>query len=323
MSEALFAPTFANIEAMRAIIRPFVAQSPMLQFADPGMDGAADLHLKLESLQWTGAFKIRPAAALLNSISQESLRSGVCTASSGNFGIAVSALAARIGVAAAVILPDTAPAAKLAHLHRTGARVIQVSHAVWWQTILTHQCAEARGVYLDAVADSRAMAGNGSIGLEILEQVPDVKTVFVPFGGGGLLCGVAAAIKAIRPGVRIIACESELATPLAAAFRAGRPVIVPCRPGFVSGIGAESVLPRMWPLLQGFVDDVAVVSLAEIAAAIRVLALHGHVIAEGAGAVSVAAARTGRFGPGRMVCVVSGGNIGAEALTTILAGDVP
>jgi threonine dehydratase len=224
---------------------------------------------------------------------------------------------------ATVIVPDTAPAAKLAFLQRNGARVIKVSHATWWQMILTHECGAGHGIYLDAVADTRAMAGNGGIGLEILEQLPDVDTVFVPFGGGGLLCGIAAAIKAIRPEVRIVACESELATPLATAFHAGRPVTVPCHSGFISGIGAESVLPRMWPLLQRFVDDVVVVSLRDTAAAMRALLLQGHVLAEGAGAVSVAAARTGQVRGRNMVCVVSGGNIGADVLASILAGEIP
>ena len=323
MSETLTAPTIAQIEAMRQIIRPHVMHTPLVPFAGVETDNNGRLHLKLENLQWTGAFKNRPAAALLHSTPREALASGVCTASSGNFGIALSALASQLGIAATVIVPDTAQTGKLERLRRTGARVVQVSHAEWWQTILTHQCGDGNGTYLDAVADTRAMAGNGSIGLEILEQLPAVDTVFVPFGGGGLLCGIAAAIKAIRPEVRIVGCESELATPLAAAFRAGRAVTVPCHAGFISGIGAESVLPRMWPLLQRFVDDAVVVSLPDTVSALRAMLLQGHVLAEGAGAVSVAAARTGQVRGRNMVCVVSGGNIGADVLASILAGEIP
>ena len=306
---------------MGGVIRSHVRRTPLLHFSDP--DTGVDMHLKLENLQWNGAFKVRPAAALMESVTTSELAAGVCTASSGNFGIAVAALAARRGIPATVVVPHTAPAAKLERLQRYGARVLKVSQEKWWETILTRHCDGVPGLYFDAVADTRAQAGGGTIGLEILEDLPDVDTVLVPFGGGGLVCGISAGMKAIRPRVRVIACESELATPLAAAMHAGRPVTVPCHPGFVSGIGAASVLPDMWPLLQQLIDDVVVMSLTDIAAAIRTLALHGHVVAEGAGAVSVAAARTGRCSPGRTVCVISGGNIGAGALATILAGQVP
>jgi len=323
MIEPVAAPTVAQIEAMREIIRPYMVQSPLLPFSGDAGDDESRLHLKLENLQWPGAFKNRPAAALLYSSPGDALAAGVCTASSGNFGIALSVLAAQRGIGSTVIVPDAAPAGKLERLRRTGARVVPVSQEDWWQTILTHQCGAGNGLYLDAVADTRAMAGNGSIGLEILEQLPDVDAVFVPFGGGGLLCGIAAAIKEIRPQVRVVACESELATPLTAALQAGRPVTVPCVPGFISGIGAASVLPGMWPLLQEFVDDVVVVSLRDVAAAMRDLLLQAHVVAEGAGAVSVAAARSGRIRGRRSVCVVSGGNIGANMLVPILAGEIP
>lgn len=320
---ALQAPTLAQVRAMRATIQPYVMQSPLVRFAGPEAGAMPPLHLKLENLQWPGAFKNRPAAALLHSAPRETVSGGVCTASSGNFGIALSALAAQSGIAATIIVPDAAPADKLERLRRIGARVLQVSNAQWWQTILARDGGDGNGQYLDAVADTRALAGNGSIGMEILEQLPEVDTVFVPFGGGGLICGIAAVIKALRPRVRIVACESELATPLAAAFRAGRPVTVPCRAGFISGIGAASVLPDMWPLLQELVDDVMEVSLPEVTAAMRALLLHGHVLVEGAGAVSVAAARSGRVSGSNMVCIVSGGNIAAASLAAVLSGAVP
>lgn len=297
------------------LIRPFVMETPLLPFAG--------VHLKLENLQWTGAFKNRTAAALLGCCAPERLAAGVVTASSGNFGIALAALAARRGIAATIVVPGSAPAGKLERLRETGAHVVPVSAETWWQTILARHWADSPGIYLDAVADANAIAGNGTVGLEILTQLPDVDTVFVPVGGGGLLCGIAAAIKATRSHVRIIACESEQATPLAAALRAGRPVDVPCHGGFISGIGAPAVLPIMWPLLQKFVDDVVVVSRHETAAALRMLLLQGRVLAEGAGAVAVAAALTGRIRGRGMVCVVSGGNIDAGMVTTILAGGIP
>jgi threonine dehydratase len=304
-----------------SLVGPHVRATPLLPYDDP--DTGVRMHLKLENLQRNGAFKARPAAALMLGMPRALLAGGVCTASSGNFGIAVAAQAAALGVPAAIVVPDDAPVAKLDRLRALGARIVPVPPAEWWTVITTRRSPHVRGVYLDAVADPRAQAGSGGIGLELVEQLPDVDTVFVPFGGGGLLCGIAAALKALRPRARIVACESELATPLAAARSAGGPVPVTHRPGFVSGIGARSVLPEMWPLLERFVDDVAVLSLEEIAGAIRALALTARVVAEGAGAASVAAARSGRFGSGRMACVVSGGNIGAEALAAVLSGSVP
>lgn len=315
LSEFLEAPNRARIEAMAEVIRPYVMETPLLPFAG--------VHLKLENLQWAGAFKNRTAAALLGCCTPDQLAAGVVTASSGNFGISLAALAARRGIAATVVVPASAPAGKLERLRETGAHVVKVSAETWWQTIVARRWADNPGIYLDAVADANAIAGNGTVGLEILAQLPDVDTVFVPVGGGGLLCGIASAIKATRPQVRIIACESGQATPLTAAFRAGRPVDVPCHDGFISGIGAPAVLPAMWPLLQKFVDDVVVVSPHETAAALRLLLLQGHVLAEGAGAVAVAANFTGRIRGRRMVCVVSGGNMDAGMVATILAGGIP
>lgn len=306
---------------MRVRVAAHVAVSPLLPFRDP--ETGAGMGLKLENLQRNGAYKIRPAAALMVSLTAAERAAGVCTASSGNFGIAMALLAGEMALPATVVVPDGAPGAKVERLRRHGARVIEVSQDAWWQAITTRRHPGVDGTWLDAVTDTRGQAGSGVIGLELLEQMPDVDTVFVPFGGGGLLCGVAAAIKSQRPDVRFIACESELATPLTAARAAGGPVDVTCRAGFVSGIGATSVLPEMWPLLQRFVDDVAVVSLAEIATAIRVLALHGHVVAEGAGAAAYAAARSGRCAARRPACIISGGNIGADALAVVLSGGIP
>lgn len=320
MLNVAIAPTLQEIEAMSERVASRVSVSPLLRFHDPAT--GTTVGLKLESLQRIGAFKIRPAAALMLSLSPGERAAGVCTASSGNFGIAVAALAAELGVAATVVVPHGAPMVKLDRLRRHGARVVEVSQDAWWQAITTRRHPGVDGTYLDAVADTRAQAGSGVIGLELLEQMPEVDTVFVPFGGGGLLCGVAAAIKALRPHVRFIACESELATPLHAARAAGGPVDVACRAGFVSGIGAATVLREMWPLLQRFVDDV-VVSLAEIVQAIRVLALDGHVVAEGAGAAAYAAACCGRVAARNPVCIISGGNIGANALATVFSGGIP
>lgn len=315
------APSLDEIRELRPRVMRYAVATPMIELGD-ARDGPR-LFLKLENLQRLGAFKIRPAAAMMSTTAPGELDGGVVTASSGNFGAALAWMAREMGVPATAVVADNAPAAKLDRIREYGARIHRVSAAEWWNVICNRRCPEVQGKYLDAVGDPRARAGNGSIGLEILEQCPDVDTILVPFGGGGLLCGIAAAVKSLKPDVRVIACESELAAPLSGAFAAGVPVEVPVRPGFITGVGAPAVLPDMWPLLQTLADGAEVVSTVQVAAAIRTLADRCHVVAEGAGAVPVAVALDGRA-PGRnIVCVVSGGNIGNRDLATILAGGVP
>lgn len=313
-------PTLDEVAAARARIQPFVRRTPTITLRD---DGAQSIVLKLESLQPTGAFKARPAAALMTAMDGPALAKGVNTASSGNFGVAVASIAVKLGARASVLAPEEAPRAKLDALRALGAEVRLASAAEWWAAVLDHEFAGMKGAYLDAVADPAAMAANGAIALELLEDEPDVEAIAVPFGGGGLLCGVAAAAKAIRPSIRIIACECDCAAPLAAARAARRPTVVTPRASFVSGIGAPVVLSSMWPLLEACVDDCVVVSLAETAAAVRRLALGSRIVAEGAGAVSVAAAFTGRIKARKIASIVSGGMIGAGALAEILDGKIP
>lgn len=287
----------------------------------PGIAGG--LSLKLELFQAAGAFKSRPAAALLTALPPDARAGGVITASSGNFGIAVAMLGPQLEAPVAIVAPEDAPPAKINRLKALGAQLHVVDAEAWWETVITHQFAGSTGVYLDAVADPIAIAANGAIAIELLEERPEIDAIAIPFGGGGLLCGVAAAIKALKPSVRIIACEGDFAAPLFAARAAGAPVKVAPQPSFVSGIGAPSVLPIMWPLLQECVDECVVLSLAEIAGAIRRLATEAHILAEGAGAVSVAAALSGKIRARHIACIVSGGNIGRQALSEILAGGIP
>jgi threonine dehydratase len=179
------------------------------------------------------------------------------------------------------------------------------------------------GHFIHPVSDPAVVAGNGTIGLEILEDLPDVDAIVIPFGGGGLSCGIASAVRALKPGVRLFACEVETAAPLSAAFGAGAPKDVAYTPTFVDGIGAPFVLPEIWPLARRLLDGSLVLSIAEVAAAVRLLVERNHVVAEGAGAAPVAAALAGRAGTGKIVCVVSGGNIDAAKLALILNGQVP
>jgi threonine dehydratase len=179
------------------------------------------------------------------------------------------------------------------------------------------------GLFIHPVADRAVIAGNGTIGLEILEDLPDVDAIVVPYGGGGLSAGIASAVKALKPTVRVFAGEVETAAPLSASLRAGSPQDVAYTASFVDGIGGRGLLVEMWPLVSKLLDGALVMSLAEIAAAVRILATRNRVVAEGAGATSVAAGLSGRAGSGKIVCVVSGGNIDAAKLCKILAGEVP
>lgn len=265
---------------------------------------------------------MRPAGNYLLDLSPAEQRRGVYTASSGNFGIAVARLAKQLGISASVVAPDNAPINKLRAVAGFGAEIHRVTYADWWDVIQTHHYRGFDGLFVSAES-RQSMEGNGTIGLEILEQLPDVDAVLMSFGSGGLSCGIAAAIRAIKPDTRVIACETEAATPLASAWRAGEPVEVTHTPSFVTGMGSQQVLRNVWPLARQLLDDCAVVSLEQTAAAVRLILKRLHVVAEGAGAVPVAAALQGYGGRGNIVCVVSGGNLSSEDLEVILRGRVP
>ena len=281
------------------------------------------VRLKLESLQPIGSFKLRPIGNAVLSRTSAQLAAGIYTSSSGNSALGVAWMARQLGIEGTAVVPANAPEAKLEKLRRLGARIDMRSVEDWWRAIQRGALPEQEGVYIDAVRDPACLAGDATIGLEILEQFPDVEAIFVPFGGGGLACGIACAVRAIHPQVKVIACELDTAHPCKAALAAGAPVETPHDPGFVSGVGFGTVLPEMWPLIRSLVDGVITVSLAEVASAIKVMVENNRVVAEGAGAIPVAAALSGRYGYSRVCAVVSGGNLDSAALSTILQGGVP
>jgi threonine dehydratase len=224
----------------------------------------------------------------------------------------------------AVVVPETAPETKLTAIARLGAEIMKVPFDEWWQVMIDRRYEPlADRLFIHPFADSAVMAGNGTIGLEILEDVPEVDAVVVPYGGGGLSCGIASALRAVKPGTRVFASEIETGAPLAASFAAGEPVEVAHTRSFVDGIGSKSLLADMWPLASQLLDGSLVVSVAETAAAIRLMVERNRVVAEGAGATPLAAAVAGKAGPGTVVCVVSGGNLDSSKLAKILAGGTP
>ena len=283
-------------------------------------DAPGRIYLKLENLQPIGSFKIRGAANAMSLVSPEELARGVLTASAGNMAQGVAWNARRLRIPCTVIAPDTAPDTKIHAVERLGGRVIKVPFDRWWQTFTDRNYPGVDGVFVHPFDDDRVMAGNGTIGLEILEDLPDVDTVLIPWGGGGLACGIATALRALKPSVRIYAVEASTATPLTASLQAGSVQVVDYTPSFVDGIGSKTVMPRMFELARDLLDGAKAASLESIAQAIRVLAERNHVIAEGAAACPLAVALSGAAGSGNIACVISGGNIEASKLAGILAG---
>jgi threonine dehydratase len=284
--------------------------------------GTPEIYLKFENLQPTGSFKVRGAGNALLSAEPSKLKNGVWTASAGNMGQALAWYAGKLGVACTVIVPDDAPEVKVKAIERLGAQIVKVPFAEYQFIQREGGHPGMRGLFIHPFADEAVMAGNGTIGLEILEDLPDVDSILVPYGGGGLSCGIAAAIRASRPGVRVEAAEVATAAPLTGSLAAGEPVEVPYQSSFVSGMGAPFVFPQMWPLASQLLDGSRMVEPAQVADAICLLAERHHIIAEGAGAVALSAALAEPKGK-KVVCVVSGGNIAPGHLTKILQGELP
>ncbi len=284
----------------------------------------AEIYLKLENLQPTGSFKVRGAGNAISQVPRELLEKGVYTVSAGNMAQALAWHAQRLGVPCTVIVHDDAPSTKLEAIKRYGAETIPLPFEKAWEIATTgHYPPLEDRVFIHPFANRNMIIGNGTAGLEITEDLPEVDTVVIPFGGGGLSAGIASAIKAKKPETCIYACEPETAAPLAASFSSNSAQKFPKIPSFVDGIGASSVLPVMWELVKPLLEGSLVVSLREIATAIKFLVERNRIVAEGAGGSSVAAARTGNAGKGKIVCVVSGGNIDPGKLAKILQGEVP
>src|SRR5215204_1126924 len=308
-------------------IRGKINRTPLIRFYADDLPG--DVYLKLENLQPIGSFKLRGAYNAISTGDKSLLKNGVYTASAGNMAQGVAWNARVMNIPCTVIVPDHAPQTKLDAITRLGAKFIKIPFNDWWQVLVTkkfvRQPADSsgegmKGLFVHPVSDPAVIAGNGTVGLEILEDLPDVDTVIVPYGGGGLISGIATAVKSIKPGVKVFASEVETAAPLAPSLAAGEPVKVEYIPSFVDGMGSAGLLAEMWPLVSKLVNGSIVLSLRQIADAIKLLIERSRVIAEGAAGSSLAAALTGKAGTGKIVCVISGGNIDTEKLIKILSG---
>ena len=307
----------AEIEAARERIAGAAVRTPLLRLH---VEAPAEIYLKLENLQPVNSFKIRGATNAVLLAPEEARRTGLVTASAGNMAQGVAWTARELGVPATIAVPEHAPQAKLAAIERLGGRVLKLPYDDWWNAIVTSRVDGVEGLFVHPVQDPGVIAGNGTIGLEVLDDLPDPDAVVIPYGGGGLTVGIASAVKALRPGTRIFTAEPATAAALAAAFAAGKPTDVDYQASFVDGSGSRRVLDTMWPQVAPLVDGALSIPVAEVAAAVRLLAERARVIAEGAGALALAAALSGRAGPGRVVCIVSGGNINLSTLAETFTG---
>ena len=314
----------ANHDAIRTAqgrIAGIALRTPLIRL---NVDEApAEIYLKLENLQPIGSFKLRPATNAILGLSPQQRAAGVYTASSGNMAQGVVYAARALGIDSTVLLPAHAPRVKRDALQRMGAAIRDLSDEHWWQVLNRHGDPDLPGSFIHPVANNDVIAGDATVGAEIVEDLPDVDTILVPFGGGGLAVGVASAMQALKPDTRVLAAESAHCAPLAASLEAGRPVDLDSEQTFITGIGIGTVLDEMWPLLESLLAGSAVASLAEITRAMALLFERNRVVAEGAGAAPVASALAGRAGSGKVVCVISGGNVHARHFIDVLQGNIP
>ena len=279
-----------------------------------------DIRLKLENLQPINAYKLRGAANAVAMLPQSERRRGVWTISAGNAGQGVAYAARQAGVPCAVVVIETAPKSKLERMEALGAKLIPVPYDVAWKALEERSFPGAEGTFIHPFDDDNFIAGHGTMGLEILEDAPDAAAVIASIGGGGLITGVASAIKALEPDIKIFGVEPETAAPAALSFKMGSPqVFKDWRASFVDGAGGQSMFPRMWERMKPVVDDYFVVSLEETKKAMRLMAEKTRVISEGAGALPLAAALSGKTGKGPIVAIVSGGNIDLNKFCELIA----
>ncbi|MFE0014295.1 pyridoxal-phosphate dependent enzyme [Mesorhizobium sp. NPDC059054] len=314
-------PRLEEIETARSRLAGYMPRTPLVHL-DLGLPDRR-IFLKLETLSPIGAFKLRPALNALLSRDIANLRDGVATASSGNMAYGMAWAANRLGVPMAAYMYSGAPQTKIDGVRKLGGDVRFISMETWWRYIVEAEQPELDELLINPVTDQAVLSGNGIIGLEIVEDLPEIDVVVMPFGGGSLTTGVASAVKALRPQAMIVAAEDESAAPVTAALAAGNIVEIETKPSFVKSIGGPSLVPQLWPVVSELIDGAVAVSLDQITDAMRLLFSKAKVVAEGAGAASLAVALASDQIKGNVVCVVSGGNIDAAAYSQVLAGTIP
>src|SRR6267378_4811929 len=308
----------ADVQEARKRIAKTIVRTPLIRLElGPGFP---DIRLKLENLQPINAYKLRGAANAVALLSESERERGVWTISAGNAGQGVAYAARQVGVPCAIVVIETAPKSKLDRMRALGAKLFPVPYEVAWKTLEERSFPGAEGTFVHPFDDDNFIAGHGTMGLEILEDAPDTKAIIASIGGGGLITGVASAIKAINPGIKIFGAEPETAAPAALSFEKNSPqVFKNWKASFVDGAGGQSMFPRMWDRMKPLVDGYIVVTLEETKNAMRIMAEKARIISEGAGALPLAAALTGKAGKGLIVAIVSGGNIDLKKFFELIA----
>jgi len=308
----------SEIQEARKRIADTIVRTPLIRLElGPGFP---DIRLKLENLQPINAYKLRGAANAVALLSDSERKRGVWTISAGNAGQGVAYAARQAGVPCAVVVIETAPKSKLDRMRALGAKLFPVPYDVAWKTLEERSFPGAEGTFIHPFDDDNFIAGHGTMGLEILEDAPDTAAVIASIGGGGLITGVGSALKALKPEIKIFGAEPETAAPAALSFKMGSPqVFKDWKASFVDGAGGQSVFPRMWERMKPVVDDYFVVSLDETKKAMRLMAEKTRVISEGAGALPLAAALSGKTGKDPIVAIVSGGNIDLNKFCELIA----
>lgn len=308
----------SDIEAARESVADTVLRTPLVRLELGG--DAPEIWLKLENLQPTNAYKIRGAANAVAKLSDEERARGVWTISAGNAGQGVAYAARAAGISCSVVAIETAPQTKLDRMRALGATIVPVSYEQAWQAAEAHAFEGLDGTFIHPFDNHDFIAGHGTMGLEIVEQLPEVRTVIAAIGGGGLITGVGSAVKALRPEVTVLGAEPETASPYAYSLRQGGPSKFPdWQASFVDGAGGKSVTTRMWQRMQPIVDGTMTVTLDQTSSAMRLIAEKTRTIAEGAGALSLAAAMAGQASDGPIVCIVSGGNVDLAKFAELVA----
>jgi threonine dehydratase len=309
--------TLEEMRAARERIAPLVTRTPLIQLRHA--TNAPEIWLKLENLQPINAFKIRGAANAVALLNDEERANGVWTISAGNAGQGVAFAARELGIRCTVVAIETAPETKLERMRNLGANIVKAPFDACWRAMEERRFPGVEGTFVHPFDDHNFIAGNASLGFEIIEDLPAVRTVIAAIGGGGLVSGIGSSIRAVAPHVRILGAEPETAAPGARSFEQGSPqVFGEWEASFVDGAGGKSIFPRMWERMQGIVDGSVVVSLDEVKRAMRMIAEKTRVISEGAGALAVAAALSGRAGDGPIVAVISGGNIDLKKFAELI-----
>jgi threonine dehydratase len=318
MPEPVRPIALGDIEEARERIAGTVLRTPLVKL-DAGA-GAPEIYLKLENLQPTNAYKIRGGANAVARLSDEQRAWGVWTISAGNAGQGVAYAARAFGVPCTVVAIETAPQTKLDRMRALGAEIVPVSYEIAWRAAEAHEFEGMDGTFIHPFDNHDFIAGHGTMGLEIVEELPEVRTVIAAIGGGGLITGVGSAVKALKPDVKVMGAEPETAAPYAYSLAHGGPQRFPgWEASFVDGAGGKSVTERMWQRMQQVVDGTIIVTLGETRASMRLIAEKARAVAEGAGALALAAALTGKAGEGPIVCVVSGGNIDLDKFAELVA----